>query len=229
MSNNQLILRQTSPFHYLPFLSRGGASNESGLKWQQTAPINTGENLIRLPATSPFSLYWEDSNRVCNRRSVGIYIIGMVGFTLALVWRVIRLAGRVLLLIAASAIALLTGKWNHCRDRAVICAITLAKIFSAIIGILCPPAAYKIERGLDRWIPDCDETLYFVLYDPSSLSVEEAYTIFELPLNSSRAEVKARHRDLALQYHPDKGRAENTATFQLIQEAYDRLDAHLSE
>ncbi len=150
-----LVLRQTSPWHFSQFLD--SSSHPLPFGWQQTRRINNPEVSSRIPVTSILSIFWESPPVACNRseaaKYAALYITGMAGFSLALIWRVIRLAIRILLLVAAFAEALATGNWKTVRDRAVIVLITLAKVFSAVAGILCPPAAYKIETRSTNGCP----------------------------------------------------------------------------
>ena len=225
-----LVLRQTSPWHFSQFLD--SSSHPLPFGWQQTRRINNPEVSSRIPVTSILSIFWESPPVACNRseaaKYAALYITGMAGFSLALIWKVIRLAIRILLLVAAFAEALATGNWKTVRDRAVIVLITLAKVFSAVAGILCPPAAYKIENALDKWMPPCDQSFYILSYDPHVPTVERAYAILDLPQGSSRDEVRKQYRALLLQYHPDKGAYEG-GIFDQIHGAYTRLEAHFEQ
>lgn len=70
--------------------------------------------------------------------------------------------------------------------------------------------------------------LYLVFYNPKVYTVEEAYRILDLPLDTSRENVRERYRTLVRQLHPDRG-AIDTTNFQIVQAAYERLDAHFNQ
>ena len=63
------------------------------------------------------------------------------------------------------------------------------------------------------------------------MRVEDAYAVLGLPRRADEDEVKRAYRKLALQHHPNKnpGDATATATFQRIQDAYTRIQAHRSD
>jgi hypothetical protein len=232
MSGQALLVRQTSPFHYFHFLRREEEPYSLDFEWQQTAPVDNPEIANRISITSILSVFWEfrppGLNRCCAAQYSGLYVLGMIGFSLDLVWRIIRFAGRILLLIGACVRTPVTRDWKEPRDRAAIPAVTLAKVFSAAIGILCPPAAYKIDKELDRWMPPCDQSFYLVFYDPKVFTVEEAYSVLDLPPDASRVDVRERYRALLRQLHPDRG-AMDTTNFRIVQAAYERLDAYFNQ
>ena len=49
------------------------------------------------------------------------------------------------------------------------------------------------------------------------------HSVLGLAENATRDEVKARHRELAMKYHPDRSSRANKAKFQQIQQAYDEI------
>lgn len=225
--HNSFIRSHLTRFHLVSaFLPE---NDERQVNFQQTPPPNDPSIKERVPLTSPLSYSWNHLPSKWNGKVIRnyaiTYVFGMVGFALALVWRIIRLAGRMLLLIKAFVKAVLEGNWIFLRDHGIRVAITLGKVFSAVIGIFCPPAAYKIDDTLDKRMPPFDQSVYYVIYQTNVIT---AYELLGLPFDTPLEQTHQRYRQLARELHPDKG-AEEHSDFTLVQDAWERIKNYFEQ
>ena len=110
------------------------------------------------------SICWRDEY-LCDRRGeyvgrrVGAlfprYLAGMVGYGISAAWRVCQVALRAIILLQSVACTISffgLGK-EQTKDAAKLFGASFLQLGSALVGCVCPPAAYKI----DEWIHKREE------------------------------------------------------------------------
>jgi hypothetical protein len=229
----------SAPFHLLPFFFRKDIFHNENLKivvgqrvfhfepiptWKPTVHLNKSHDPQWVPITSLYRVYWENRpSRNSFKDEAKIYASGMLGYAFCLIGRIIRFVGRLFILLRACILAVRSGDWKTSRNRAVVSGISLGKIFSAIVGILCPLAAHRIDKELEKRMPESDKTLCLMVYDPIFI----AYKILDLPYGTPFQEVREQYHQFARRFHPDK--KGDTLKFQVVAQAYNQLKDYLSE
>lgn len=187
---------------------------------------------VAIPVTSPLSLFWFANNE-CEKRNpkdigtlVAVYIGGMIGYSLALACRVVALAYRIVKLVYTAV------KFLFCCTTAEELKYTAWKtlrrfleVFSACVGVVCPPAGYLLDRKIDCLADRQEEKFYLVSASTVEVTSLQALDILGFPLDARPTEhdVSTAYRTQVRVHHPDRRNGEERDEIRNLNNARDAL------
>lgn len=150
--------------------------------------------------TSPLSYVW-DSNTSLMWKFIA-YPLGMIGYTASCASRVLNLVLHICILVAK--ILSCSVKFQDIVLTAHRVGICFLEILTSLVGIICPPLGYFLDRKVDMLADREKKGVYYTLEIPLTEALEALE--FSPDANLTKQELTKKRNILALKYHSDKAR-----------------------
>ncbi len=182
------------------------------------APQNLPLNIdCAIPVTSPLSLFWFANNEYEKGalKTIGnlaaVYIGGMIGYSLALVYRVAALAYRVAKLVFTVVGFLFCCKTSEeLKYTAWKTIRRFLEVISASFGIVCPPVGYLLDRKIDCLADRQEKKFYLIqITNPVMTSMQALEVLgFSRDARPTEREITTAYRAQVRDHHPDRSNGE---------------------